>query len=215
MTGDNANQGNKEAQKDKRSKANNRTGLKLAVFTVAMFGFGFALVPLYDALCNALGIGRFADIEKGTYDVQAKIEQANAMQKDLNRKITVEFVTSLNRGMNWDFKAVVNRIEVHPGEIKVVNFYAKNNTGKQTIAQAVPRVLPGRATKYFTKMECFCFNQQTFGVDEAREMPLRFVVDPALPKSIKKITLSYTFFDTQASKKLSQARPVLIQAFPG
>ncbi len=187
-----------------QTRANRKTSFKLVLVTMIMFGFGFALVPLYDAICNAFGIGKFVDIEKGTYDVSAQIKKANTMQADLNRTITIEFITTMNRGMNWDFKPVVNKMDVHPGEIKVVNFYAKNNTGQKVIAQAIPRIQPARATKYFSKMECFCFTQQTFGEGEAREMPLRFVVDPALPKNIKTITLSYTFFDTQGPKKLEQ-----------
>ena len=87
-------------------------------------------------------------------------------------------------------------MKVHPGEIKTVKFYAHNKTGRRVVAQAVPSVAPGQAVKYFTKMECFCFNQQTFETDEAKEMPLQFVVDPDLPKNIKTISLAYTFFDT-------------------
>ena len=181
------------------SVTNKKTAWKLAVVVIAMFGFGYALVPLYDVVCQVLGVGRFADIESGKYDPQAQQQIINEMaaHKDLSRNVKVEFVTALNGGIKWDFKALQNSITVHPGVMMSVDFYAKNNTGRDVIAQAVPRVLPGNATKYFTKIECFCFTQQTFKKGEARTMPLKFMVSPDLPKSINTITLSYTFFDTQ------------------
>ena len=183
----------------KAEATNKKTAGKLLIVVVAMFGFGYALVPLYDVVCQVLNIGRFADIESGDYDpkAQEQIVKDMAANKDLTRNVKVEFVTSLNGGIAWDFKALQNDIKVHPGVMMSVDFYAKNNTGRDVIAQAVPRILPGNATKYFTKIECFCFTQQTFKKGEARTMPLRFMVSPDLPKSINTITLSYTFFDTQ------------------
>jgi len=183
----------------KTEATNNKTVVKLLIVVVAMFGFGYALVPLYGVVCQLFGIGRFADIEDGTYDpkAQQQIVTEMAARKDLSRNVKVEFVTALNGGIRWDFKALQNDITVHPGVMTSVDFYAKNNTGRDVIAQAVPRILPGNATKYFTKIECFCFTQQTFKKGEARTMPLKFMVSPDLPKSINTITLSYTFFDTQ------------------
>ncbi len=184
----------------KQAKANNnKTVWKLLIVVVAMFGFGYALVPLYDVVCQVLGIGRFADIESGKYDpkAQEQVVKEMAAHKDLTRNIKVEFITVLNGGMKWEFKALQKEIIVHPGIMNTVDFYAKNLTGRDIIAQAVPRILPGNAAKYFTKIECFCFTQQTFKKGEARQMPLKFMVNPALPKSINTITLSYTFFDTQ------------------
>lgn len=187
-----------EANK-KSNVSNKRTAGKLLIVVVAMFGFGYALVPLYDVLCQVLGVGRFAEIESGKYDPKAQEQLVKDMQanKDLARKVKVEFVTVLNGGMKWEFKALQNEVKVNPGVMSTVNFYAKNLTGRDVIAQAVPRVLPGSATKYFTKIECFCFTQQIFKKGEARTMPLKFMVSPDLPKSINTITLSYTFFDTQ------------------
>ncbi len=178
---------------------NKKTAGKLLIVVVAMFGFGYALVPLYDVVCQVLGIGRFADIESGKYDpkAQEQIVKEMAANKDLTRNVTVEFITVLNGGMKWEFKSLQKEVVVHPGVMNTVDFYAKNLTGRDVIAQAVPRVLPGNATKYFTKIECFCFTQQIFKKGEARNMPLRFMVSPALPKNINTITLSYTFFDTQ------------------
>lgn len=178
---------------------NKKTAWKLVIVVVAMFGFGYALVPLYSVVCQLFGIGRFAEIESGTYDptAQQQIIKDMAAKKDLSRNVKVEFITALNGGIKWDFKALQNDITVHPGVMMSVDFYAKNNTGRDVIVQAVPRILPGNAAKYFTKIECFCFTQQTFKKGEARTMPLKFMVSPALPKSINTITLSYTFFDTQ------------------
>jgi len=178
---------------------NKKTAWKLLIVVIAMFGFGYALVPLYDVVCQVLGIGRFADIESGKYDPKAQQQAIKEMtaSKDLKRNITVEFVTVLNGGMKWEFKALQNEVIVHPGVMNTVDFYAKNLTRRDVIAQAVPRILPGSATKYFTKIECFCFTQQIFKKGEARTMPLKFMVSPDLPKRINTITLSYTFFDTQ------------------
>jgi len=184
---------------NKHRAVNKKTAGKLLIVVIAMFGFGYALVPLYGVVCQLFGIGRFADIEAGTYDpsAQQQIVKDMAAHKDLTRNVKVEFITALNGGIKWDFKALQNEIDVHPGVMTSVDFYAKNNTGRDVIAQAVPRILPGNATKYFTKIECFCFTQQTFKKGEARKMPLKFMVSPDLPKDIGTITLSYTFFDTQ------------------
>ena len=165
-----------------------------------VFLFGFFVMPPFDSLiCDTFGLnGRFLDIESGQYvSVDGKSAgQKLAARKDLSRTVTVQFFTSLNQDLQWEFKALTRQIKVHPGEIKTVKFYAHNKTGRRIVAQAVPSVAPGQAVKYFTKMECFCFNQQTFETDEAKEMPLQFVVDPDLPKNINTISLAYTFFDT-------------------
>ena len=180
------------------SKHNNKTASKLLIVAMIMFGFGFALVPLYGLLCDAFGInGRFLDIESGDYTAVEGKQRGAALNKrqDKSRSVNVEFLTTLNQSMNWEFKAITDKVSVYPGEVKTVKFYAKNLTDKTVVAQAVPSLAPGSAVKYFTKMECFCFSQQTFKPGEAREMPLRFVVDPDLPKKINTISLGYTFFN--------------------
>lgn len=187
----------------KRNRANFKTLGEFSLIAVAMFGFGFALAPLYEAFCQAFGInGRFVEIQDGTYDVSKKV--ANMTAIDETRQIKVQFTASRNQNMNWEFKAMEREVSVNPGEIRVVKFYAKNNTDRTVVAQAVPSVSPGKATKYFNKMECFCFTQQTFKPGEAREMPLRFVVDPALPGKISTLTLAYTFFDTENRKAANE-----------
>lgn len=186
-------------QEQNQHKANKKTLGRFSLIAVAMFGFGFALAPMYEAFCSAFGInGRFVDIQDGSYDASKKV--ANITEVDKSRVVTVQFTASRNQNMNWEFKALENIVKVNPGEVRIVKFYARNNTDKTVIAQAVPSISPGQATKYLNKIECFCFTQQTFKPGEAREMPLRFVVDPAMPSKISTLTLAYTFFDTQNRK---------------
>ena len=183
-------------QDQQQNRENKKTTGRLLLVVVAMFGFGFALAPMYSALCAAFGInGRFVGIQEGNYDATGKIAQITRVDKE--RSITVQFTASRNQSLDWEFRPMENVVSVHPGEIRVVKYYAKNLTDKTVVAQAVPSVAPGQAVKYFNKIECFCFTQQTFKPGEAREMPLRFVVDPNLPKKISTLTLAYTFFDTQ------------------
>ena len=183
-----------------------------------MFVFGFVVMPpFYSLICDTFGLnGRFLDIESGEY-VSADGKSAGqklAARKDLSRTVTVQFFTSLNQNLQWEFKALTRQIKVHPGEIKTVKFYAHNKTGRRVVAQAVPSVAPGQAVKYFTKMECFCFNQQTFETNEAKEMPLQFVVDPDLPKNINTISLAYTFFDTDKEAiKNKQTNNIALNSF--
>lgn len=170
-------------------QSNNRTTKKLIFVALGMFGFGYALVPLYDVMCEALGVSsRFVDLKK--------VEQATS-NKDMNRLVTVEFATTVNRGLDWEFHAMQNSVQVHPGVINEVKFYAKNLQNHAVIAQAIPSIVPPRAQKYFSKLECFCFSQQTFKAGEIKEMPLRFYVDPHMPKDIGTVSLAYTFFDTK------------------
>ena len=179
---------------EERKQANSRTTRKSLLVVVGMFGFGFALIPLYSVICDVFGLnGRFIDLQK-TEQVEyvANVER----RIDTTRTVRVEFMTTLNQNLNWEFRAAQNTIDVNPGKVNEVMFYAKNLTNRKVVAQAVPSVSPGNAAKYFSKMECFCFTNQTFEPGEAREMPLRFFVDPSLPKRVKTISLAYTFFDT-------------------
>jgi cytochrome c oxidase assembly protein subunit 11 len=129
--------------------------------------------------------------------------------------VTVEFVTSVNGGLPWDFGAETLRMRVHPGEINRTLFYAKNNSDREIVGQAVPSVSPSTAAKYFSKTECFCFTQQKLAGNEAREMPVRFIVDPRLPADVRTITLSYTFFDTRRAAQGDGNSGVLAAATPG
>ncbi len=178
-----------------QKQANARTTRKILLIVVFMFSFGFfVLPPLYAAICDVFGLnGRFIELEK----VERAEYIVNVEKRiDTSRTIRIEFLTTLNQKLNWEFRAKQNTIDVHPGKVYEVMFYAKNLMNKKVVAQAIPSVTPGYAAKYFSKMECFCFSQQTFEPGEARDMPLRFYVDPNLPKKVKTISLGYTFFNT-------------------
>ena len=172
------------------ASANRKLVGRLGLVVLAMFGFGFALVPLYDVFCEVTGLngktGRVA------------VEDVLSGQVDTEREVTVEFVVAVNSDLPWDIKPLVRKIRVHPGEITEVKYGARNVTGGTVVGQAVPSLVPGLASKYFNKTECFCFTKQTLAAGEYKEMPLRFVVDPALPKDVNSVALSYTFFRMDA-----------------
>ncbi|MEN8259835.1 MAG: cytochrome c oxidase assembly protein [Pseudomonadota bacterium] len=168
-------------------KANAKLIRRLLFVAVAMFGFGFALVPIYDVFCDITGIN-------GKTKGQAVAGDAK-FEMDANREITVEFLTSLNEKTPMTFRAEVVKMKVHPGRSYRVNYYAENVSGKRLMAQAIPSITPGPAAEYFLKTQCFCFSEQTFEPGEAKNMPLQFIVNPELPERYKTITLAYTFFD--------------------
>ncbi len=175
------------------NKKNAKLVRNLLFVVIGMFGFGFALVPLYDVLCDITGLnGKVAS-------AAAKEER---YQVDQSREVTVEFLTSLNESIPMVFRAETNKIKIHPGEYVTVNFYAENKTDHIMVAQAIPSISPGLAAEYFKKTECFCFTQQTFQPREGKTMPVRFAINPELPEQYKTITLAYTFFDnTETSLK--------------
>ncbi|MDD5274601.1 MAG: cytochrome c oxidase assembly protein [Methylovulum sp.] len=158
----------------------------LLLVVVGMFGFGYALVPIYDVLCDITGLN-------GKVESTAVKEVLYPIDK--NREVTVEFITSLNESAPMVFRAETNKLKIHPGQYYTVNFYAENKTDKPMVAQAIPSISPGLAAEYFKKTECFCFTEQTFKAREGKVMPVRFVVNPDLPTQYKTITLAYTFFD--------------------
>lgn len=173
---------------DRPERRRRRRGvLELALLTLAMFGFGFAMVPLYNALCEIAGLnGRDSGMQ-----LVATVQE----QPDLNREVTVQFLTVVNGGREWTFKSDVAEMKVHPGKLYSVNFTAENQMDHAVVGQAVPAVAPGRAAKHLKKTECFCFNQQPFAAREAKLMPMRFMIDPDLPADVRTVSLSYTFFD--------------------
>ena len=164
---------------------NRRTLARLAVVAVAMFGFGYALVPFYDAICRALGVNQF---------IQADTLPVANTQVDASRTITVELDANVHDAP-MHFKPLVRHVQVHPGELATVEYEIANVRGAPVTAQAVPSYGPARAAEHFRKMECFCFTQQTLAAGETRRMPLVFMVDPQLPRDVSTITLSYTFFE--------------------
>jgi len=166
-----------------------KTVKKLVLVVFAMFGFGFALVPLYDVFCEVTGLN-------GKTSNEAATELVDGI--DTSRTVKVQFISRMAQGMPWQFAPMINEVTVHPGEMKLVKFYAKNESARDIIGQAVPSVSPGVAAVYFQKIECFCFNHQPLKASEEVEMALQFYVDPELPEDVNTLTLSYTLYDITA-----------------
>jgi cytochrome c oxidase assembly protein subunit 11 len=174
--------------------ADNRRMLgKLLVVTVLMFGFGYALVPMYRAICDALGINVLSLAEQKRGDAAAGRGAAANTQVDTTRTITVEF--DANARGPWDFKPAVASVQVHPGELVTVMYEFRNKQDRTMAAQAIPSYAPKQAMAHFNKLECFCFNEYTLSPGEAKQWPVVFIIDPKLPKDVSTITLSYTFFE--------------------
>ena len=184
----------------------NRRVAGIAGFAAAaMFGFGFALVPLYDVLCDALGInGSFTDIEEGTYNARAETQKALSNGVDMTRTVDMQFLVTDNYALDLEFRAMTKKLAVHPGKVSQVSYYVKNLTDKTLVIQAIPDITPNNANKYLAKIECFCFNKQTLKPGEEKEMPLRFVINSALPKNIPVLTLTYRFIDLQRNASISE-----------
>jgi cytochrome c oxidase assembly protein subunit 11 len=157
---------------------------KLGVIALAMFGFGFAMVPFYNQICAALGVN----------SIEQRDEAPLNGQVDMSRTVTVE-LDSNTHNLPWRFEPTVRYVTVHPGELKTVEYEVVNVRSIPVTGQAVPSYGPPRAGEYFHKLECFCFQQQTLAPGEVRRMPVTFVVDPKLPKDLSNIALSYTFFE--------------------
>lgn len=169
-------------------KSHTRLLVYLAVIVIGMFGFGFALVPIYNSLCKNFGINGKTNAEAIAY---------SASERDIarDRVIQVEFVATNNSSIPWAFYPRVKKLNVHPGEIAKLSFYAENKSDHRMTVQAIPSVTPGIAAKYLKKTECFCFTQQTLNGHEAMDMPLLFHLDKDLPENVHTVTLSYTLFD--------------------
>jgi cytochrome c oxidase assembly protein subunit 11 len=160
---------------------------KLGVIVVGMFGFGYALVPFYDKICEAAGLRNIA---------QADVVAPANTQVDTTRAVRIEFDSNV-RDLAWSFRAMEPIVNVHPGEVRQVEFEVVNATGHALSGQAIPSYGPAYAGQYFKKLECFCFAQQTLAAGETRRMPVVFVVDPHAPADLATITLSYTFFPVE------------------
>ena len=173
-----------------RNNQKNKKTLKISIIVAClMFGFSFALVPLYDTLCKATGLN-------GKIDISGPAGNTDLFdgRVDKDRIITVEFDVTQNKQMPWLFEPEHIEMRVHPGEVVGTSYWAKNPTAHKMTAQAIPSMTPWQGNKYFKKVQCFCFDQQTLAAGEERKMVLKFAVDPDLPKEIKRITLSYTLF---------------------
>lgn len=169
-------------------KSITRTVLRHGFIVVAMFGFGYLMVPLYNVICEVAGLNG------KTGRAEASISQKVAA--DESREITVEFVSVINGGGGWEFSPNQASMKVHPGQMYNASYFARNLSDQAVVGQAVPSVAPSAAAKYFNKTECFCFTRQEFVAGGQRDMPLTFIIDPDLPDTIDTVTLSYTFFNT-------------------
>jgi cytochrome c oxidase assembly protein subunit 11 len=166
--------------------ANQQTLVKLLVVAVLMFGFGYAMVPFYRAICDALGLNNVvkADIVANT-------------QIDAGRFVTIEFDANLRSNLPWTFTPVEKSVRIHPGAFTQVTYEVRNRSDRPVTGQAIPSFGPQLAGRYFKKLDCFCFTQQTLAPGETRMMPVTFVVEPALPQDVNTVTLSYTFFEVE------------------
>jgi cytochrome c oxidase assembly protein subunit 11 len=170
-----------------RQNNNQRLALRLGLVALFFVGFGFAMVPLYDAFCQWTGLNGKTN--------SAPLAADQNTQVDLTRSVKVEFLSHTMPGVGLQFKAEQFSMRVHPGEITHINYTVKNTSGRVFVGQAVPSVTPAAATQYFEKLECFCFAQQTFQPGESRSMPVVFVVNPKMDRDLGTVTLSYTFFE--------------------
>ena len=173
-----------------RSAENLKMVRKLAVVAAGMFAFGYALVPVYEHICEALGINILAVSER---QVPGSSRAAANTQVDRSRTITVEF--DANARGPWRFKPAQASLQVHPGQLATVMYEFQNVQDRKMAAQAIPSYAPRQASAHFNKLECFCFNQYTLEPGEKKQWPVAFVIDPRLPKDVTTITLSYTFFE--------------------
>jgi len=177
-------------------RENVRMTAKLLVIAAGMFGFGYALVPLYRAICEATGTNILAVSElqvPGGATGGKDVRIPDNTQVDMSRTITVEFDANA-RGL-WEFHPAQNAMQVHPGELHTVMYEFQNTQNRRMSAQAIPSYAPQQAERYFNKIECFCFNQYTLDPGEKKQWPVVFVIDPKLSKDVTTITLSYTFFE--------------------
>jgi cytochrome c oxidase assembly protein subunit 11 len=162
---------------------------KLSVVVIAMFGFGYALVPFYEKICEVTGLRNIA-----------QADTVQNTQIDATRAVRIEFDSNIRR-LPWQFRALTPVVDVHPGELRQVMFEIVNATDRVLTGQAIPSYGPPSAAQYFRKLECFCFSRQTLQPGERRQMPVVFVVDAALPADVATITLSYTFFEVEGAGK--------------
>lgn len=178
--------GDDSVEKQEERALNGQMLRKLLVIAVLMFGFGYALIPIYKQICELTGINILTPKE-------IDLKEVKNSQIDTTREVTIEF--DANTQGPWRFRPTVSSLKVHPGEMAQVVYEVVNKQSYKMDAQAIPSYAPQQATAYFKKLDCFCFKQQTLEANEARQMPVTFFIDPALPKDVKTITLSYTFFE--------------------
>ena len=163
---------------------------KLLIVALAMFGFGFALVPFYQKICEVTGVNNVI-----------KADAVANTQIDAARFVTIEFDSNLHNNLPWTFRALQTSMRIHPGELTTVMYEIRNTSDRAVTGQAIPSYGPQLAVRYFKKLECFCFTQQTLQPGEARQMPVVFVIEKGLPDDVNTITLSYTFFEVEGTAR--------------
>jgi len=172
---------------------NRRMRTRLSIVAVAMFGFGYAMVPFYRAICDALGLNSVV-----------KADAVANSQVDAGRLLTVEFDANLRSNLPWTFTPLEKSVRVHPGALTQVEFEVRNRSDRPVTGQAIPSFGPQVAGRYFKKLDCFCFTQQTLAPGEVRRMPVAFVIERELPQDVGTVTLSYTFFEVEGKAPRSQ-----------
>ncbi len=173
-----------------QAQSNLLTMRRLLVVAIAMFGFGFALVPFYQKICEVTGVNNVI-----------KADDVTNTQVDAARFVTIEFDSNLRSNLPWTFRPLQTSVRIHPGELATVIYEIRNNSGHAVTGQAIPSYGPQLAVRYFKKLECFCFTQQTLQPGEVRRAPVVFVIDKGLPDDVNTITLSYTFFEVEGTAK--------------
>lgn len=173
-----------------QKQANRSLTRQLWIFAAGAFAFGFALVPLYDVLCDVTGYGD-----------RSKLVEASSFtaEEDKNRTVTIELMSDSPQIGDWEFRPEQGSLQVHPGRLYEAKFYARNLRAQAVVAQAIPSIAPLQGTKYFHKTECFCFTPQPFDAQQERELTVRFIVDPKLPQNIDRLTLSYVMYDGKST----------------
>lgn len=180
---------------------------RLLVLLAAAFAFAFALVPLYNVLCEATGFnGRTGGARDGFAAGGLQAGTVPPGGVDVGRRVRVEFTGTVMPGLPWDMRPLTLALDIHPGELQQVSYLVRNTSDSTVTGQAVPSVTPGQAAQHFEKIECFCFEQQTLAPGEAREMPLAFIVKPAVDRDIAHITLSYAFFSIDGQRQTLTSR---------
>lgn len=172
---------------------------KLAVVAVAMFGFGFALVPLYEKICEVSGINQVVKADRNIVSTQI----------DESRLITVELDANSRGDVGWELVPLERKLQIHPGQLIHAVFELRNPTTTTVSGQAIPSYGPQHAGQYVKKLECFCFSQQEIRAGETRQMPVVFVIDPALPRDVHTVTLSYTMFEVGGTQQRQAAAPAV------
>lgn len=184
------------SQAEQRQRANRRLTLQLSLFALGSLAFGFALVPLYDVICDITGFGNRKSLSQPS-------QVAAATNDAQSREITVEFVSTLPTVGEWEFRPVQASAKVRTGQLFAATFIAKNLLAQPATGQAIPSIAPNAATQYFRKTDCFCFTPQFFQAHEQRELVVRFVVDPQLPEHTDRITLAYSMYGVQGVQKVA------------